>query len=67
MEQNSSLTVAYMNIQRQTGLNVSKQTQIEEFLKKNKIDILNCQEINIEEDSFKSCSVQVTILFRITP
>ena len=56
MEQNSSLTVAYMNIQGQTGLNVSKQTQIEDFLKKNKIDILNCQEINIEEDSFKSCS-----------
>ena len=55
MEHSRSLTIAYLNIQGQTGLNVSKQKQIEEFLKKNEIDILNCQEINVEEDSFNSC------------
>ena len=49
------MTIAYLNILGQTGLNISKQNQIEEFLKKNNIDILNCQETNIEEDSFSQC------------
>ena len=41
-----------MNIWGQTGLDLSKQVQIEHFLKFYKIDILNCQEINILKDSF---------------
>ena len=57
MEQNDDfnriVTLAYLNIRGQTGLNYSKQKQIEHFLMKYDIDILNCQEINIEEDSFK--------------
>ena len=52
----SSITVAYLNIQGQTGLNLSKQRQIEEFLKHKDIDILNCQEINIDKESFNSCT-----------
>ena len=49
------LTLAYMNIRGQTGLNVTKQVQIEQFLKTYNIDLLNCQEINIDSDSFQDC------------
>ena len=49
------LTIAYLNIWGQTGLNSSKQVQIEQFLKTYSIDILNLQEINIDSDSFLDC------------
>ena len=52
----TTLTIAYMNIRGQTGLDISKQLQIEHFTKSYKIDILNCQEINIIEDSFSNCN-----------
>ena len=48
-----------MNIHGQTGLDESKQVQIENFIKSYKIDILNCQEINIDENSFKNFLVSV--------
>jgi exonuclease III len=51
------LTIAYLNIHGQSGLNLSKQKQIQDFLKNNFIDILHCQEINIEEDSFSQCNL----------
>ena len=54
---NNSLTIAYMNIRGQTGLNEAKQLQIEHFIQTHKIDILNCQEINILEDSFSNCDL----------
>ena len=44
-----------MNVQGQTGLNISKQVQIENFLRNHKIDILNCQEINVSSESFENC------------
>ena len=53
---NNFIKIAYMNIHGQTGLDDCKQVQIENFIKSYKIDILNCQEINIDEDSFKNCS-----------
>ena len=49
------LNIAYMNIQGQTGLDFSKQVQIEHFLKTYNIDILHCQEINVVSESFESC------------
>ena len=55
-EPENTLTLAYMNIRGQTGLNLAKQLQIETFLKSYKIDILHCQEINILEDTFSECS-----------
>ena len=45
-----------MNIRGQTGLNSSKQKQIEDFIKKKEIDVLHCQEINIEDTSFSTCN-----------
>ena len=39
-----------MNIRGQTGLDLPKQLQIEKFIQTYRIDILNCQEINILED-----------------
>ena len=47
---NRNIRIAYMNIHGQTGLKETKQSQIENFLKVHKIDILHCQEINISED-----------------
>ena len=45
-----------MNSRGQTGLNSTKQLQIESFIIREKLDILNLQEINIIEDSFSSCN-----------
>ena len=45
------LTLAYMNIRGQSGLNVVKQVQMEHFIKFYQVDVLNCQEINIDEES----------------
>ena len=52
-----ALTVGYMNCRGQTGLNLEKQKQIELFILKNKVHILNLQEININSDGFKLCPV----------
>ena len=49
------LNLAYFNIRGQTGLNLSKQLQIENFLKTNNIDIASCQEINIVKETFQDC------------
>ena len=56
-EQEQVLSIGFMNIRGQTGLSYSKQAQIESFLIKQKIDILNLQEINICDDSFSNCDV----------
>ena len=50
------LTISYMNIRGQTGLDTAKQVQIEQFLKSYNIDIINCQEINVDSESFQSCN-----------
>ena len=53
----NTINIAYLNIHGQSGLNISKQKQIEDFIIKHDIDILNCQEINIVDDSFAQCAV----------
>ena len=45
-----------MNIWGQTGLDMNKQKQIEDFIKQHKIDILHCQEIEILDSTFEVCS-----------
>ena len=50
-----TIVVASLNMHGQSKLPHSKQCQIEDFLKHEHIDILHCQEINIKEDSFKTC------------
>ena len=52
----NNLTIAFMNIRGQTGLTDAKQLQIEHFIKSHGVDILNCQEINIVDDSFQNCN-----------
>ena len=51
------LNTAFINIRGQTGLKLSKQLQIENFIRENKIDILHLQESNIEDDTFSECSL----------
>ena len=53
-----------MNIRGQTGLTRAKQVQIESFLIKEKLDVLNLQEINMCEDSFSNCD-QICSSFNI--
>ena len=51
----NSLNISYVNIRGQTGLQIDKQYQLEEFLKRNDCDILNLQEAHINDDTFKEC------------
>ena len=51
------LTIPYINTLGQTGLTSSKQSQIESFISRHKIDILHLQEIDIDDDSFSSCPI----------
>ena len=50
------LVLAYLNTHGQTGLDLAKQLQIEEFLKGNKIDILHLQETFINDETFSQCT-----------
>ena len=51
---------------RQSGLNVAKQLLTQDFIQRNNNDILHCQEINIEDDSFESCEY-INSNFSIVP
>ena len=57
METSQILTVAFINIRGQTGFQLSKQLQIEHFVRDYKIDILNLQEANIEDETFSECNL----------
>ena len=63
---NNFITVAYMNIHGQTGLDLVKQVQIERFISTYKIDVLHCQEINIDKESFSSCNI-ITSSYNLIP
>ena len=54
--QDNVLKIGFMNIRGQTGLTSTKQLQIESFIIREKLDVLNLQEINIIEESFASCN-----------
>ena len=56
ISENQVLTLAYINIRGQTGLEVSKQVQIEKILQVYNIDILHCQEANILDTTFETCN-----------
>ena len=53
---NNKIRIGFMNVKGQSKLNVEKQIQIEDFLRRHKCDILNLQETNIEPDTFSSCN-----------
>ena len=53
---NLPLTIAYLNSHGQTGMPINKQKQVEDFLRRKNIDILNIQEINVEEETFSQCN-----------
>ena len=55
-DSSSILTIAYLNIHGQSGLSTSKQRQIEDFIKFNSVDVLHCQEINVNDDALKDCN-----------
>ena len=47
--------IGFLNIRGQTGFNHSKQVQIEKLLSKEKLDVLNLQETNCDENTFENC------------
>ena len=49
------LTISFINAVGQSGLPRTKQCQIESFLKRENIDILNIQEIDVCDESFSMC------------
>ena len=53
----NNIRIGFMNIHGQSGLTESKQAQIESFILKYRLDILNLQEINIDSESFTNCSL----------
>ena len=53
--QNSYLTFGSLNICGQSGLNLVKQKQIEDFISSYRLDVLACQEINVEDETFYQC------------
>ena len=55
MENNYEYRCAFLNIRGQSGLPISKQLQIEQFIKTQRLDALHLQEINIDSDSFTTC------------
>ena len=60
------LTIASLNICGQTGLNIVKQKQIQDFISQYQLDILVCQEINIKEETFSDCH-NITSNFTVIP
>ena len=59
-------TVAFLNIRGQSGLPISKQLQIESFIKYNQCDIVHIQEAHIDKDSFSTCDF-ISSTFNILP
>ena len=56
VQEHPVITVAYVNCRGQTGFNVSKQLQIENYLQTFSIDILHLQESRIDADTFTQCN-----------
>ena len=55
IQENNILTISYMNIHGQSKLPTVKQLQIQDFIKYNKNDILQMQEIEIDDETFTEC------------
>ena len=53
--QEKSLNIGYINLRAQTGFELPKQLQVEQFLKSYQIDILHLQEAQIRENTFEMC------------
>ena len=45
-----------INVRGQTGFNLPKQLQIQDYLKQYQCDVLHLQEVHINEDSFSNCN-----------
>lgn len=52
----STITIGYLNVKGQSKLNIEQQLQIQDFIKTHRLDILHCQETNIDENTFSDCN-----------
>ena len=62
----STLRIAFLNVCGQSKLPVSKQIQIEDFIKHHKLDILHLQEVDVNDTTFESCPI-ISSSFTIIP
>ena len=51
----NDLTIGFLNIRGQTKFSKAKQKMIEESLKRENLDILHLQEVQIDDNSFDQC------------
>ena len=66
----NNIRVAYLNCRGQTGFNLAKQLQLENFLQCQNIDILHLQESHLDDETFTECnyiSSSFTILQNNSP
>ena len=56
-EENNILTIAYINVHGQSKMTETKQMQIEDFMKFNKVDVAHLQEIEICDETFSTCNL----------
>ena len=63
-ENQNILTIAYINMHGQSNLSESKQLQLEDFIKYNKIDIAHIQETETCNTSLANCSF-LSSLFKL--
>ena len=54
--EHSTLNIGFLNFRGQLRLTIARQKQAEDFILKYKLDILHCQEIQIEDDTFSQCN-----------
>ena len=55
-ENENILTIAYINVHGQSNLSEAKQSQLEDFIKYNKIDIAHLQETETCDTTFSNCN-----------
>ena len=52
----STVTLGFINIHQQSGLDIAKQTMIEDLMIEYNIDIANLSEIHVDDDTFSDCN-----------
>ena len=57
MTVNNIFRIGFLNIRGQTGFNTAKQVQVEKFLSKENLDVLNLQETNCDENTFENLDI----------
>ena len=50
------IRLATVNCYKQSGLNIAKQMQIQQFMQKLNLDVIHLQEVAVDDNTFKECT-----------